>query len=254
MSPGTELTEVELPLIRQLVGLGWQHVTGSKDTPSVTERESFREVLLTARLRSAIRNLNPGPDDAPWLDEDRISEAASRLQRLEATRLVEANQEVTQLLLEGTTVTGLPDWQGGRAQRVRYIDWDHPDHNDFLVINQFRVDEPGGQAKKFVVPDAVLFVNGIPLVVIECKSPGITEPMAEAITQLRRYANQRRLGLPEGNEQLFWTNQFVVGTHYDHAHVGTFTADPDQYLEWKDAAPLSKEELAIAGQVRSRHR
>ena len=64
MSPGTELTEVELPLIRQLVGLGWQHVTGSKDTPSVTERESFREVLLTARLRSAIRNLNPGPDDA----------------------------------------------------------------------------------------------------------------------------------------------------------------------------------------------
>ena len=166
------------------------------------------------------------------------------MQRLEATRLVEANQEVTQLLLEGTTVTGLPDWQGGRAQRVRYIDWDHPDHNDFLVINQFRVDEPGGQAKKFVVPDAVLFVNGIPLVVIECKSPGITEPMAEAITQLRRYANQRRLGLPEGNEQLFWTNQFVVGTHYDHARVGTFTADPDQYLEWKDAAPLSKEELA----------
>ena len=74
------------------------------------------------------------------------------------------------------------------------------------------MDEPGGQAKKYVSPDVVLFVNGIPLVVIECKSPYITDPMAEGIKQLRRYANQRGMGMPEGNEQLFWTNQFVVST------------------------------------------
>ena len=116
--------------------------------------------------------------------------------------------------------------------------------NDFLAINQFRVDEPGGQAKKFVAPDVVLFVNGIPLVVIECKSPYITDPMAEGINQLRRYANQRGLGMPEGNEQLFWTNQFVVSTYGDKARVATFTAGPEHFLEWKDAAPLSRDELA----------
>ena len=151
---------------------------------------------------------------------------------------------MTERLLEGVSVSGLPDWDQGRSQRIRFIDFDHPERNDFLAINQFRVDEPGGQAKKFVVPDVVLFVNGIPLVVIECKSPYVTDPMAEGINQLRRYANQRGLGAPEGNEQLFWTNQFVVSTYGDKARVGTFTAGPEHFLEWKDAAPLSRDELA----------
>ena len=104
----------------------------------------------------------------------------------------------TERLLEGVSVAGLPDWDQGRNQRVKFIDFDHPERNDFLAINQFRVDEPGGQAKKFVVPDVVLFVNGIPLVVIECKSPYVTDPMAEGINQLRRYANQRDLGASRG--------------------------------------------------------
>ena len=89
-----------------------------------------------------------------------------------------------------------------------------PERNDFLAVNQFRVDEPGGQAHKYVVPDVVLFVNGIPLVVIECKSPYVTDPAAEAIDQLQRYANQRaRVHDEEGNERLFHTNQFVVATY-----------------------------------------
>ena len=95
------------------------------------------------------------------------------------------------------------------------------------------MDEPGGQAKKYVAPDVVLFVNGIPLVVIECKSPYITDPMAEGIKQLRRYANQRGMGMPEGNEQLFWTNQFVVSTYGDRARVGTFTSGAEHFLEWQ---------------------
>ena len=94
------------------------------------------------------------------------------------------------------------------------------------------------------MPDVVLFVNGIPLVVIECKSPYITDPMAEGINQLRRYANQRDLGAPEGNEQLFWTNQFDVSTYGDKARVGTFTSEAEHFLEWKDAAPLSHDQLA----------
>ena len=104
------------------------------------------------------------------------------------------------------------------------------------------MDEPGGQAKKFVAPDVVLFVNGIPLVVIECKSPYITDPMAEGINQLRRYANQRHLGLPEGNEQLFWTNQFVVSTYGDKARVADVhgRAGAKHFLEWKDAFPAAR--------------
>ena len=126
---------------------------------------------------------------------------------------MEANRALTSLLLTGTTVEGVESRDGGRGQAVHYIDWNHPERNEFLAINQFRVDEPGGQAHKFVVPDIVLFVNGIPLVVIECKSPYITEPAVEAIDQLQRYANQRaRVNDDEGNERLFHFNQFVVAT------------------------------------------
>jgi type I restriction enzyme, R subunit len=244
MSVGPEYTEVEKPLLDQLAGLDWQTIEGSKSDPAVTERGSFRGSILEGRLRAALLKVNPGPDGAPWLDESRLSEIVSSLTRSEAGKLIELNERMTERLLEGVSVSGLPDWDQGRSQRVRFIDFEHPERNDFLAINQFRVDEPGGQAKKYVAPDVVLFVNGIPLVVIECKSPYITDPMAEGVNQLRRYANQRDLGVSEGNEQLFWTNQFVVSTYGDKARVASFTAGPEHFLEWKDAAPISRDQLA----------
>ena len=244
MSSGPEYAEVEKPLLDQLSGLGWQVMEGSKWDPAATERESFRGSILEARLRAALLKINPGQDGLPWLDDSRLSEAVSSLTRSEVGKLIELNERMTERLLEGVSVSGLSHWDQGRSQRVRFIDFDHPERNDFLVINQFRVDEPGGQAKKYVAPDVVLFVNGIPVVVIECKSPYITDPMAEGINQLRRYANQRDLGAPEGNEQLFWTNQFVVSTYGDKARVATFTAGSEHFLEWKDAAPLSRDQLA----------
>lgn len=244
MSKGPEYTEVEKPLLDQLSGLGWQVIEGSKSDPAVTERDSFRGSILEDRLRAALLKINPGPDGLPWLDDARLAETVSSLTRSEVGKLIELNERMSERLLEGVSVAGLPDWDQGRSQRVRFIDFDNPANNDFVAISQFRVDEPGGQAKKFIAPDVVLFVNGIPLVVVECKSPYITDPMAEGITQLRRYANQRHLGLPEGNEQLFWTNQFVVSTYGDNARVATFTAGPEHFLEWKDAFPLTRDELA----------
>lgn len=244
MSPGAEYTEVEKPLLGQLRELNWLVVEGDKWDPASTTRDDFRTSLLEGPLRAALAKLNPGHDGQPWLDEARISEAVSLLMRPEAGNLIEINKRMTELLLEGVSVAGLPDWDQGRSQRINFIDFDHPDNNDFLAVSQFRVDEPGGQSHKFVVPDVVLFVNGIPLVVIECKSPYIVDPMAEGINQLRRYANQRDLGLPEGNESLFWTNQFVVSTYGDQARVATFTGEPAHYLAWKDPAPLTREELA----------
>jgi len=243
--PPNEYTDVELPLLRQLVGMGWSHVEGSKWEPSASGRETFREVVLSDHMRAALRRINVDDDGNEWLDESRVAQAEASLLRSPALKLIEANQEVTSLLLTGTTVDGIDGRDGGRGQTVHYVDWERPERNEFLAINQFRVDEPGGQAHKYVVPDIVLFINGIPIVVIECKSPYITEPMAEAIDQLQRYANQRsRVHDDEGNERLFHPNQFVVATHFDKAMVGTFTSEGEHFAEWKETCPTSREDVA----------
>ena len=240
-----EYTEVELPLLSQLVKMHWSHVEGSKWDASASDRETFREVVLSGHLRSALRRINVDDDGNEWLDESRVAQAEAMLLRSPPLKLIEANQEVTTLVLSGTTVDGMEGWEGGRGRTVHYIDWENPENNEFLAINQFRVDEPGGQAHKFVVPDIVLFVNGIPLVVIECKSPYITDPAAEAIDQLQRYANQRaRIHDNEGNERLFHFNQFVVATYFDKAMVGTFTSEGEHFAEWKETEPVSREEVA----------
>ena len=270
MSFGPEYATVEKPFLDQLAGMGWTVVTGSLDLPSMTGRESFREVLLKADLRAALARINRR-DGAPWLDDSRISQAVSAIERIGAPRLMEANQAANELLLKGIPVEGLPDWDQGRSRTIHYIDWDRPENNTFKAVNQFRVDCPGGLAKEFIVPDITLFVNGIPVVVVECKSPATSEPIASAIDQLRRYSNQRRAAGEvednEGNERLFHTSQFLVATSYDEARVGTISAEAEHFLEWKDTAPiplaevqkeLGKDSLAsqnklIAGMLRPAH-
>jgi type I restriction enzyme R subunit len=270
MSAGPEFTYVEQPFIDQLISMDWRHVTGSLDHPSVSGRETFDEVLLTSDLRAALLRINKGPDGKPWLDDDRLNQAVAAMEKAGAMhpKLIEANQAATELLLSGTSVDGLPSWDGGRNQTVRYIDWDNPENNDFLVINQFRVDEPGGQAHQFVVPDLVLFVNGIPVAVVECKAPNVADPLEKGIEQLQRYTNQRPwVEGDEGNEMLFHYNQLVGATCFDKACVGTITAQAVHYLEWKDTAPrpmaavaaelgkveLSKQEMLVAGMLSPAH-
>lgn len=245
MSTLTEEAQVELPFIVQLNGMGWQLLPGDIDVPDSTERTSFREVLLRPRLSDALKRINLGEDGEPWLDESRVNQAIGNLERLGANKLMEANQLATELLLKGTSVESPADDASNRERSVKFIDFDHPERNDFLVINQFRVDPPwavGG--KGFIIPDLVLFVNGIPLVVIECKSPSATNPMEEAINQLMRYANQRDwVEQDEGAERLFHYNQFTVATFGYQARVGTFTSTPEHYLEWKDTSPVAMEEV-----------
>jgi type I restriction enzyme R subunit len=241
MSSGPEFLEVEKPFLDQLGLMDWETIVGDFDVPSATRRATFREVLLPDDLRAALRKLNLR-DGQEWLDEDRISQAVSAIERIAAPKLMEANQEGTDLLLTGIAVDGIPDWEQGRSRTINYIDWEHPENNTFTAISQFRVDCPGGFAKGFVAPDIVLFVNGIPVVVVECKSPGTSEPIPTAIDQLRRYSNQRRaageVDEDEGAERLFHTNQFVVATSYDEARVGTISADVEHFAEWKDTVPI----------------
>ncbi|MFC1791050.1 type I restriction endonuclease subunit R [Gemmatimonadota bacterium] len=245
MSPGPEFQYVEGPFIDQLVGMGWKFTTGNLDHPSATGREAFGDVLLLDDLREAVLRINRDDSGQEWLDRGRQDQAISAIQRLGVHKLMEANQAATELLLKGTTVEGLPEWDGGRNQTVHYIDWTNPENNTFRVINQFRVDEPGGQAHRYIVPDLVLFVNGIPLVAVECKSPGVVDPLEEAINQLQRYSNQREwVEGNEGNERLFHYNQVMVATCFDRAVVGTVGARAVHYLEWKDTTPYQKADVA----------
>ena len=130
MSAGPEYTKVEKPLLDQLARLGWQIIEGSKSDPAVTERDSFRGSILEERLRAALLKINPGPDGAPWLDDSRLSEVVSSLTRSEVGKLIELNERMTERLLEGVSVSGLPDWDQGRSQRVRFIDFERPERND----------------------------------------------------------------------------------------------------------------------------
>ena len=247
MGRGPEYEQVERPFFTQLRSMGWLHTEGNEYDPTVTHRETFREVLILDDLRDALRRINLDPDGNEWLDAGRITQAVSAIQRIGVAKLLEANEKATELLRKGTVVDGVEGWERGRARTVHFIDWETPGNNTFRMINQFRVDEPGGQAKKYIVPDLVLFVNGIPLVVVECKAPEVTEPMTEAIDQLQRYSNQRDwVPQNEGSEKLFHTNQFVVATCYDEARVGTFTSEAVHYLEWKDTSPVPMAEVAAA--------
>lgn len=183
MNTDDEFTLVESPLVQTLQTLDWATLDGDPEVPEFTERASFREVILTNRLATALRRINRDDSGQEWLDDARVRSAINSLLRPPAGKLIEVNEYATSLLLEGVGVEG-PDGERGRT--VRFIDFDCPERNEFLVVRQFRVD--GHQT---IIPDAVLFVNGIPLVVVECKSPTINDPIGAGIEQLLRYTNQR---------------------------------------------------------------
>jgi len=123
---------------------------------------------------------------------------------------------------------------------VKLIDFEHPERNRFLAINQFRIDTPGA-TKGFIIPDIVLFVNGLPLVLVECKEANefTSNPMFDTFQQLMRYSDQREetklSGLREGEPRLFFTNQLLIRTSGEQADIGTITStDEEFFFPWKD--------------------
>jgi hypothetical protein len=140
MSNQWESDLVENPFCQQLRAMGWQWIEGDTDVPEFTERAAFSEVLLKGRLATALGKLNLR-DGQPWLDEDRIRRIVEKLEKAEGHRLMEINESATRLLLKGTEIDGLPDWNFGRNQPVRFIDFEIPANNDFLVINHLMVWE-----------------------------------------------------------------------------------------------------------------
>lgn len=246
-----ELNVVERPLLRQLGVMGWTHVEGAAEDPSTGRkayhllgRDTFQQTLLRDRLKAALRRLNRNEDGSEWLDERRITQAISQLERPTAKDFIAINEELHDKIVRGVNVSGP---EGEHERRVRFVGFEPGDENEFVAVNQFRVDPPGASGVSgFIVPDVVLFVNGLPLVVIEAKSPAVTDPIATAIDQMRRYANRRVPEKNEGAERLFWTNQLLIATDYFDARVGSVTARPDDFLPWRSVKPIGIEHTRAA--------
>ena len=207
-----ERNHVEKPLLAQLGGLGWEILDlDNKQVPGDTFRESFTDVVMLPVLRERLKKINT------WLAEDQVEEVAKQLTAsFPGTGLIENNRHVLNLLLENTSVSENRE-TGEKSPTVRFIDFEHRDNNRFIAVCQFKVRTLG--TEHHIIPDIVLFLNGLPVVVIECKSPKVKEPMAEAIDQMLRYSEQRG-ARGEGSAPLFYYNQFVVATCRQQAKFG----------------------------------
>ena len=150
-----ELDKVELPALEQLQSMGWIYLEGSKLSPDESdERSSFKDVVLEHRLEKAIQRINP------WISEDNLRRVISDFTRAQFPNLIEANQSVWNTLTQYTSV--MQDvGKGNRGQTVKFIDFDNVENNEFLCTNQFMVSG----VNQNIVPDIILFVNGLPLAV-----------------------------------------------------------------------------------------
>src|SRR6266566_7558952 len=150
--PGRSLTDV-------LRRLGWGEIVVAEPfaaTPS-DGRSDYHDELLLDRLRDRVRAINLGPDGQPWLDDSRLDFICDRLRRAASgDDLVDSNRAVTEVLLQGVVVDGLPDWDGGRSRKIRLVDWDITERNDLRVVEKFRLDRPLDGGPRFVVLDYVL--------------------------------------------------------------------------------------------------
>lgn len=214
----TEDQLVERPAIKLFAELGWQTVLASEEVfgaSGTLGRESSGEVVLLPRLCTALKRLNPK------LPIEAIDAAMDELTRDRgAMGLASANREVYLMLKEGIKVS-VPDGHGGqKTERLRVVDWENPASNDFLLVSQFSVTGALYTRR----PDLVGFVNGLPLVAIELKKPGV--PARSAFDDnLTCY----KTDIP----QLFFYNALLIASNGTDSRVGSLTADWERFFEWK---------------------
>ena len=189
----SEYTNVERPFLDKLHQLDWEvidHGTGFiPQNPTVSKRSSFREIILEQVFRQSLKRINITDDGRSWLTEKQIDDVIREVVTHPSVGLLEANKTVFELLTKNTTVS-VNELTGDQSPLVRLIDFRHPERNSFIAINQFRIDTPGA-SRNAIIPDIVLFVNGLPFVVIECKDKDKAEPLSEAFIQINRYSNRR---------------------------------------------------------------
>jgi type I restriction enzyme, R subunit len=189
------------------------------------------EPVLTLRLAECLIRLNP------WLTEEGVRRAITAVTRINATDLMEANEAAHTALSYGVTA---PHTEAGRRQdrTVRFFDFDEPANNVFEFARQVPFKGP----RQDIIPDLVIYANGFPIAVIECKSPSLADPIGEAMRQFKRYEGRDEFaGL--GAPRLFETAQISIALARDTAKYGTTLTPARYWAEWKDPYPLSLDQL-----------
>ena len=237
----TTLTEadVEQAALDWLSGLGWRVAHGPDIAPGSpgAERDDYGEVVLERRLRDVLAVLNPS------LPSSALDDACRRLTRPQGATLEARNRAFHRMLVNGVEIE-YRDAEGRvRGDQVTVLDFDEPANNDWLAVNQFTVTEDRNTRR----PDVVLFVNGLPLGVIELKNPADEDATIwTAWQQLQTYKSE----LPT----LFSMNEALVVSDGNEARVGTLTAGREWFKPWRTvtgetlADPLMTElQVMLAG-------
>ncbi len=220
---GFRESDVEETALEWLKDVGWAVRNGAEMAPGVAGpdgapalRATYEQVILEDRLRDVIARLNPG------LPAGAIDDAVRRLKRPSGHDTVWRNRAVHRMLVDGVTVEYRAADGRIRGDQARVIDYDDPGNNDWVAINQFTIVENKRQRR----PDIVLFLNGLPLVVIELKNAADPDASVEtAFRQLQTY----RAELTD----LFQYNEFVVASDGIRAIMGTITSNREWMKPWR---------------------
>ena len=227
-------SDIEETSLNWFAELGYTVLHGpdiAPDTPDA-ERSSYNEVILTRRLRDAVARLNPE------IPADAQEEAIRKVLNPDSHTLVQNNHAFHQMLVDGIEVEYRQLDGTVRGARVRFVDFDTPENNNWLAVNQFTVVETSERR-----PDIVLFINGLTLAVLELKNP--TDEKATVLTafhQIQTYKQE----IPA----LFTYNEAILISDGLEARIGSLTADPEWFLPWRtiegeNEAPSTELELEV---------
>jgi type I restriction enzyme R subunit len=209
--------QLEQEALGWLGELGYQHLYGPDiahdgDNP---ERESYREVVLAMRLRAAVARLNPAVPLAARED------AVRQVLELGVPVQLSANRLFHRLLVSGVPVQYQKDGET-RGDFVRLIDWADVKANEWLAINQFSIQGPKNTRR----PDIILFVNGLPLVLVELKNPAdVNADLVKAFDQIQTYKEQ----IPD----VFQYNEILIISDGSEARMGSLSADIERFARWR---------------------
>lgn len=208
-----EIEEIALGYLKKL---GYSYLLGTVISPDGEHPErQYNEVVLVTRLRDAIDKLNP------TITQDAKDDALKKVLRTDSPNALINNETFHKYLTEGVDVE-VRTAEGIRGEKVYIVDFNHPDNNEFLAVNQFTIIE-GNQNKR---PDIILFINGLPLVVIELKN-AVDEnaTIKTAYSQLQTY----KQAIPS----LFTFNELMIVSDGWDALCGTVTSDFGRFMSWK---------------------
>jgi len=209
--------QLEQETLAWLADVGYTHAYGPDIAPDgdKPERSSYVQVILPIRLREAIRKLNPTIPLAARED------ALKQVLDLSIPVLLSANRHFHRLLVTGVPVEYQLNGET-RGDFVRLIDWAETSNNDWLAVNQFSIKGPRYTRR----PDIILFVNGLPLVLIELKNPAdLNADVWKAYDQIQTYKEQ----IPD----VFQTNEILVISDGTEALMGSLSADPERFMAWR---------------------